>query len=123
VIEALLLVRLPYHLSSLTQAAAEVAVEHSPRLKEQIRHLCRTRDEFVAAVSAKGWQCAPSDANFVLVGPFADPGLAWHRLLDQGILVRNVGLPPWLRVTIGTDEQMTALVDALGGLEDLRERT
>ena len=123
VVEALLLVRLPYHLSSLTQAAAQVAVEHSPRLKEQIRHLCRTRDEFVAAVSAKGWQCAPSDANFVLVGPFIDPARAWQRLLDQGILVRDVGLPRWLRVTIGTDEQMAALVDALGGLKDLRERT
>jgi histidinol-phosphate aminotransferase len=123
VVEALLLVRLPYHLSTLTQAAARVAVEHSPRLEEQIRHLCRTRDEFVTAVVALGWQCAPSDANFVLVGPFTDPARAWQRLLDQGILVRDVGLPRWLRVTIGTDEQMTALVDALGGLEDLRERT
>lgn len=121
VIEALLLVRLPYHLSSLTQNAGIVAVQHAPRLTEQIQHLCRTRDEFVARVAAMGWQCAPTDANFVLVGPFTDPGVAWQRLLDEGILVRDVGLPQWLRVTIGTDDQMAALVDALGTLDDLRE--
>lgn len=121
VIDALLLVRLPYHLSALTQAAAEVAIEFSPRLAEQIRLLCRTRDDFVSAVSAQGWQCPPSDANFVLVGPFTDPAAAWQRLLSAGILVRDVGLDRWLRVTIGTPEQMQALVAAMSGLEDLRE--
>ncbi len=121
VVEALHLVRLPYHLSSLTQSAAIVAVEHATRLGDQIRHLCTTRDEFVRRVTSMGWRCAPSDANFVLLGPFTDTGLAWQRLLDRGILVRDVGLPPWLRVTIGTDEQMTALVDALATLDELRE--
>jgi len=121
VIEALLLVRLPYHLSAITQAAAQVAVEFAPRLTEQIRLLSRTRDEFVEQVAAQGWQCPPSDANFVLIGPFADPAAAWQRLLEQGILVRDVGLPRWLRVTIGTPEQMTTLAAAMAGLEDLRE--
>ncbi len=121
VVDALQLVRLPYHLSALTQTAAEVAVEYAPRLTEQIRLLCRTRDEFVAAVTAAGWQCPPSDANFVLLGPFHDPPAAWRRLLDAGILVRDLDLPHWLRVTIGTPEQMAALVTAMAELEDLKE--
>jgi histidinol-phosphate aminotransferase len=120
-IEALQLVRLPYHLSSLTQGAAIVAVRHATRLGDQVRHLCRTRDDFVRRVSAMGWRCAPSDANFVLLGPFTDPTHAWQRLLDHGILVRDIGLPPWLRVTIGTDDQMTALADVLATLDELRE--
>ena len=57
----------------------------------------------------------------MLVGPFTDPAAAWQRLLEQGILVRDVGLPRWLRVTIGTTEQMTTLAAAMAGLEDLRE--
>ncbi len=123
VIAALLLVRLPYHLSALTQSAAEVAISYAPRLTEQIQRLCATRDEFVAAVTALGWVCPPSDANFVLIGPFTDPPRAWERLLEQGILVRDVGLTRWLRVTIGTPDQMAQLVVALGGLDDLRETT
>lgn len=121
VIEALLLVRLPYHLSSLTQTAAAVAIEYAPRLTEQIRALCRIRDDFVAAAGAQGWRCPDSDANFVLLGPFTDPSAAWQRLLAAGILVRDVGLPRWLRVTVGTPEQMAALNAELHNLEDLRE--
>jgi histidinol-phosphate aminotransferase len=121
VVQALLLVRLPYHLSTLTQVAAEVAIEFAPRLTEQIQLLCRTREEFVNAARAQGWVCPASDANFVLIGPFRDPAAAWRRLLERGILVRDVGLAEWLRVTIGTPEQMSALVAALGSLEDLRE--
>lgn len=123
VIEALLLVRLPYHLSALTQSAAEVAVTYAPRLTEQIRRLCDTREHFVATVTSEGWVCPASDANFVLIGPFTDPPQAWQRLLEQGILVRDVGLPSWLRVTIGTPEQMTRMAAAMRGLEDLRETT
>lgn len=123
VIDALQLVRLPYHLSALTQSAAQVAVSYATRLTEQIRRLCDTREQFVAAVTAQGWVCPPSDANFVLIGPFVDPPQAWQRLLEAGILVRDVGLARWLRVTIGTPEQMTRMAAAMRGLEDLRETT
>lgn len=121
IVEALLLVRLPYHLSSLTQSAAVVAVRHSARLAEQIQQLCRTRDEFAAEASAAGWRCRASDANFLLIGPFSSPSAAWQRLLEAGILVRDVGLDHWLRVTVGTDEQMSALASELHNLVDLRE--
>jgi histidinol-phosphate aminotransferase len=121
VVEALLLVRLPYHLSSLTQSAAVVAVEHSARLAEQIRALRDTRDAFVAHVEQLGWRCPPSEANFVLLGPLRDPAQAWQRLLSRGILVRDVGLDRWLRITVGTPEQMAALTAALTDIQDLRE--
>ena len=121
VIEALLLVRLPYHLSTLTQQAAIVAVEFAARLTAQVQQLCQTRDAFIAQARARGWECPDSDANFVLLGHFTDPGAAWQRLLDAGILVRDVGLPQWLRVTIGTPEQMAALTAQLPYLDDLRE--
>lgn len=121
VLEALLLVRLPYHLSALTQEAAIVAVEFSDRLADQVAALTATREAFVSEALAQGWTCPPSDANFVLLGPFRDPAAAWQRLLDAGILVRDVGLTLWLRVTIGTPDDMRALLDALPDLTDLRE--
>ena len=121
VIEALLLVRLPYHLSSLTQEAAIVAVEYAGRLGDQVDQLKATRDDFVARAQAQGWTCPPSDANFVLIGPFSDPSAAWQRLLEAGVLIRDVGLDLWLRVTVGTDDDMNALLAALQNLTDLRE--
>jgi histidinol-phosphate aminotransferase len=122
VIEALLLVRLPYHLSSLTQSAAEVAVEYADRLTEQVDRLRATRDDFITRADAQGWRCPASDANFLLLGPFTDPSAAWQRLLDAGILVRDVGLRQWLRVTVGTAEQMATLLEHLPDLVDLREQ-
>ena len=121
VVEALLLVRLPYHLSSLTQQAAMVAVEFADRLTGQVQQLRATRDDFVARARDLGWQCPDSDANFLLIGPFTDPSAAWQRLLDAGILVRDVGLGQWLRVTVGTPDQMDALLAQLPHLDDLRE--
>jgi histidinol-phosphate aminotransferase len=98
-----------------------VAVEHSARLAEQIRALRDTRDAFVAHVEQLGWRCPPSEANFVLLGPLRDPAQAWQRLLSRGILVRDVGLDRWLRITVGTPEQMAALTAALTDIQDLRE--
>ncbi len=121
VIDALLLVRLPYHLSSLTQEAAIVAVEYAGRLGGQVETLKATRDDFVSRAQAQGWTCPASDANFVLIGPFSDPSAAWQRLLEAGVLIRDVGLDLWLRVTVGTPEDMKALLDALEDLTDLRE--
>lgn len=121
VIEALLLVRLPYHLSSLTQEAAIVAVEFAGRLGDQVDQLKATRDGFVARAEAQGWTCPPSDANFLLIGPFTDPSAAWQRLLEAGVLIRDVGLDLWLRVTVGTPDDMKVLLDALENLTDLRE--
>ena len=114
VVDALQLVRLPYHLSSLTQAAARTALAHTDALLATVDAVKEQRDRIVAALPAMGLTSVPSDANFVLFGHFADAHAAWQALLDRGVLVRDVGLPGWLRVTAGTAEETEAFLTALG---------
>jgi histidinol-phosphate aminotransferase len=114
VVDALQLVRLPYHLSSLTQAAARTALAHTDALLGTVEAVKAQRDRIVAALPAMGLSSVPSDANFVLFGRFDDAGAAWQALLDRDVLVRDVGLPGWLRVTAGTPEETDAFLTALG---------
>ncbi|WP_422665440.1 histidinol-phosphate transaminase [Aquipuribacter hungaricus] len=113
---ALRLVRLPYHLSSLTQAAARAALAHADLLLAAVEATKEQRDRLVEGTAALGLRPVPSDANFVLVGGFADERAAWQALLDQGVLVRDVGLAGHLRVTAGTEAETTAVLDALAAL-------
>ncbi|HVE62326.1 MAG TPA: histidinol-phosphate transaminase [Mycobacteriales bacterium] len=116
VVDALRLVRLPYHLSSLTQAAALVALAHADALLATVALLKSERDRVAAAVAGLGLQVVASDANFVLFGRFA-AGRTWQRLLDKGVLVRDVSggrhLAGWLRVSIGTPGENDAFLAAL----------
>jgi histidinol-phosphate aminotransferase len=114
VADALQLVRLPYHLSSLTQAAARTALAHTDTLLATVDSVRAERDRIVAALPALGLTSVPSDANFVLFGRFADAHAAWQALLDHDVLVRDVGLPGWLRVTAGTAEETDGFLTALG---------
>ncbi|MGP3955070.1 histidinol-phosphate transaminase [Nonomuraea sp. 3N208] len=116
VVEALLLVRLPYHLSTLTQTAARVALRHRAELLGTVDALRRERDETVTWLRSKGLAVADSDANFVLFGRFPDRRKVWEGLLERGVLIREVGPPEWLRVTIGTGEEMAAFRAALEGV-------
>jgi histidinol-phosphate aminotransferase len=113
VIDALRLVRLPYHLSALTQAAAIAALQHVEALLSTVDDVKRERDRIVDTLRARGFDVIPSDANFVLFGRFSDEKAVWGELLYSGVLVRDVGLPGWLRVTAGTTEETTAFLDAL----------
>lgn len=110
------LVRLPYHLSSLTQAAARAALANGPALLATVEAIKEQRDRIVSVLRADGWTVADSDANFVLFGRFDDQKMVWHRLLEQGILVRDVGLKGWLRVTAGTPAETDAFLAAMKGL-------
>ncbi len=105
VVDALQLVRLPYHLSVLTQAAARAALRHSAATLGSVALLRRERDRVVAELAATGYDVVRSDANFVLFGRFADAPRAWQAFLDDGVLIRDVGIPERLRVTIGTPEE------------------
>ncbi|GGL10004.1 histidinol-phosphate aminotransferase [Sphaerisporangium melleum] len=113
VIEALLLVRLPYHLSTLTQAAARVAVAHRGELLGTVDRLRAERDACVARLRGQGLSVADSDANFVLFGRFGDRRAVWEGLLEHGVLIREVGPPEWLRVSIGTADEMATFHQAL----------
>lgn len=113
VVRALQLVRLPYHLSVLSQAAALAALAHADELLATVERVREQRDRLVREIRALGLDVVESDANFVLFGEFADQAATWQALLDQGVLVRDVGLPGWLRVTAGTEEETTAFLSAL----------
>ena len=113
---ALRLVRLPYHLSSLTQAAARAALAHADDLLGAVEATRVQRDRLVAGTAALGLRPVPSDANFVLVGGFDDERAAWQALLEDGVLVRDVGLAGHLRITAGTEAETTAVLGALARL-------
>ncbi len=113
VCDALRVVRLPYHLSAVTQAVALVALRHADELLGRVDDLRVERDATVEWLRAQGLEVADSDANFVLFGRFADRHATWQGLLDHGVLVRETGPDGWLRVSIGTREEMAAFRAAL----------
>ena len=112
VIEAVLLVRLPYHLSALTQAAARAALRHADETLASVAALSAERDRVSAALVEMGFRVVPSDANFVLFGLFIDAAKAWEHYLADGVLIRDVGIPGYLRVTIGLPEENDAFLTA-----------
>ena len=118
-VDALRVVRLPYHLSAVTQAAALAALSHRDELMAQVASLRDERDAFVAWLRGQGLTAHDSDANFVLFGPFPDRDTVWRRLLDAGVLIRVVGPEGFLRASIGTPAEMErlrrALLAAIGG--------
>jgi histidinol-phosphate aminotransferase len=120
VVDALRLVRLPYHLSALTQAAARVALAHTDELLGTVEAVKAQRDRMVAGIGALGLTVVPTEANFLLFGPFEQPAQVWQQLLDRGVLVRDVssgpGLAGWLRVNAGTEDETSAFLAALAEL-------
>ncbi|OCB54495.1 histidinol-phosphate transaminase [Mycobacterium malmoense] len=112
VIDAMLLVRLPYHLSSVTQAAARAALRHADDTLSSVAALIAERERVTKALSGMGFRVIPSDANFVLFGEFADAPATWQRYLDAGVLIRDVGIPGYLRATTGLAEENDAFLRA-----------
>ena len=122
-VDALRVVRLPYHLSTLTQAVARAALAHAHDLLARVDDLRGQRDQTAGWLREQGLDVADSDANFILFGRFRDGHGVWQRLLDSGVLIREVGPAGWLRVSIGTPSEMAAfeaaLTDVLG--HDVRD--
>ncbi len=118
VVDALRLVRLPYHLSSLTQAAARAALAHRDELLSTVAAIKAQRDRIVAELGRRGLDVVPSDANFVLFGGLRDHRAVWRGLLGGGVLVRDVGLAGHLRVTAGTAAEVDAFLAALDATID-----
>jgi histidinol-phosphate aminotransferase len=117
-VDALRLVRLPYHLSAPTQAIALAALRHAPAMLATVDAVKAQRDRIVAELSALGLDPVPSDANFVLFGGLADASRTWQALLARGVLVRDVGIPHYLRVTAGTPAETDAFLAAMAEVVD-----
>jgi histidinol-phosphate aminotransferase len=113
IVDALRVVRLPYHLSAVTQAAATAALAHADELLARVDELRVTRDALSAWLSDHDFDVAESDANFVLFGRFDDRHAVWQALVDRGVLIRETGPDQWLRVSVGTPTEMQAFYDAL----------
>ncbi|CAD5996842.1 histidinol-phosphate transaminase [Agreia sp. COWG] len=116
VADALRLVRLPYHLSSLTQAAAVAALEHSEQMLAMVDDITEQRDRIVATLTDLGYSPWPTWSNFVLFGGVDEPGAVFEALLAQGIIIRDLGIPGHLRVSAGTRAETTAFLDAMAQL-------
>lgn len=124
VVDAVQLVRLPYHLSAVTQATALAALEHTDTLLGYVEQLKTERDRLVGELRAIGYEVTESDANFVQFGRFDGEGAAhevWQQILDRGVLVRDNGVPGWLRVTAGTPAENDAFLEAVRAL--MKERS
>lgn len=104
-IEAVMLVRLPYHLSVLSQVAARVALRHKDETLATVDKLAKQRERVEAELSSVGYYVVPSESNFLFFGHFADSHAAWEAFLERGVLIRDVGVPGYLRVTIGLDQE------------------
>jgi histidinol-phosphate aminotransferase len=109
-VDAMLLVRLPYHLSSVTQAAARAALRHADDTLGSVATLIAERERVSTALTNMGFRVIPSDANFVLFGQFADAAATWQHYLESGVLIRDVGIPGYLRTTIGMAEENDAFL-------------
>ena len=113
VVDALRIVRLPYHLSALTQAAARAALRHAPEMLANVEQIKVQRDRMIAQLGLLGLSAYKSEANFVLVEGFENPNEVFEALLARGVIVRNVGIPNTLRITAGTEAETSKLLGEL----------
>ncbi|MDO5031431.1 histidinol-phosphate transaminase [Corynebacterium sp.] len=120
-VEAVMLVRLPYHLSTLSQAAALVALRHSEETLGTVAKLSAERDRVVERLRELGYYVVPSESNFVSFGRFADQHAVWEKFLEREVLIRDNGVPGLLRATIGLPAENDALLAAAEELADTVE--
>jgi histidinol-phosphate aminotransferase len=113
VVDALQLVRLPYHLSTITQAVGMAALNHTDSLLQWVEVLKQQRDRMAEALRDLGYDVYPSEGNFVFFGGISDQGALWRSLLEASVLVRDVGIAGHLRVTAGTPDETSAFIDAI----------
>lgn len=119
-VEAVMLVRLPYHLATLSQAAAQVALRHSEETLATVDLLRQQRDVVVKGLRDLGLRVIDSHSNFVFFGNFEDSHATWQEFLDRDVLIRDVGVPGWLRATIGLPEENQAFLTAAREIVEAR---
>ena len=113
VTDALRLVRLPYHLSAFTQAAANAALRHTPEMLAMVDDIRAQKDRLLRELPVLGFPAHQSWTNFVLFGGVEDPNATFEALLEHDVIIRDVGIPNHLRVTAGTEAETTAFLAAL----------
>ena len=112
-IDVLRLVRLPYHLSEVTQVLACTALEHAELLLGNVDRLIDSRNRMASHLAEAGFTVHDSDSNFVLFGNISSPADLWQKLLDRGVLIRDIGITGHARVNAGTEEETAAFLTAI----------
>lgn len=116
-IGAMFKVKDSYNLDQLAQAAGEAAFADAAWHRRGVRRIVRTREVFRAALEERGWEVLPSEANFVFARPPGGAAEEWFLALKKrGVLVRWFAARETrerLRITIGTEREMRAVLRAL----------
>ena len=133
-VEAVMLVRLPYHLSALSQAAATIALRYSSDTLASVEKIIRERERVQESLQEMGFSVVPSKSNFLFFKVIPDESTnssgeasangdasryeltqaAWQEFLDRGVLIRDVGVDGYLRVTIGLPTENDEFLSAAG---------
>jgi histidinol-phosphate aminotransferase len=113
IVQALKLVRLPYHLSAISQVAAIAALDFASESLDRVAEITRARNNMAIELANLGLVVAQSDANFLFFGEFANRHAIWSGLFEQGILIRETGPSGWLRVSIGTASENELFIKGL----------
>jgi histidinol-phosphate aminotransferase len=116
VTDALRLVRLPYHLSALTQAAAIAALSHAREMLAMVDDIKAQRDRILVELPKLGFETYESWSNFVLFGGVENPRVLFQALLGHEIIIRDLGIPNTLRVSAGTEAETTEFLEVLASL-------
>ena len=113
----------PYNINRLTLKAGQAALEDTAYFDQTRNAIIETRAWTKQQLEARGFTVLDSRSNFLFASTqHKDGGELYRKLKEKGVLVRHFDAPRienWLRITIGTPEQMTALLKALDeSLED-----
>jgi len=113
VVDAMRLVRLPYHLSSLTQAASIAAIRNSDLMLSNVKEISKERERVARGLSSLGLKVLPSESNFLLVEGFTEPRAVFDYLLQNGLIIRKTTIAGALRITIGTPLENDKLLELM----------
>lgn len=119
IINALLATRLPYHVSSMTQAAAAVIIDRADEILAKVPELLLERDRMLTYLQLEGFDIPHSDTSFFLIGKFEDAPAVWEAYANAGIILGDVGLSHYLRVSAGLPHENDQFLEATGNLLDL----
>jgi len=111
-------VRLPYNINSLSQTAAGFFLDYNKEFSNQIKEITKRRTELYRGLKQIKWiKAYPSRANFIFFSCAFDSNRIYNRLVSEGIMVKNLNVPPLMtncmRVTVGSKKENDAFLKAL----------
>jgi histidinol-phosphate aminotransferase len=124
-ISALHTIRDSYNVNGLGQVAAVATLKDLPHYRRNFRRVVASRTRLGRELGVLGWEVLPSSTNFLLARPPGPPAKQWLELLrERKILVRwfrTPGIDAFLRITVGTDSEVDALLGAVRRIAGVRQ--